>query len=209
MTNTMMTKIDKRTKTVVCIEDNKLFYSMAEAENYYGLSRSSVYNVLSGRCKSAGGKHFRYATEEEIPTVKKNITVQTEEIIAGVGKRTNGNCNAVLCIDTGEIYSSCSDAAEAHGASAGNMSKACRTKGSRVAGKRFCYIKDINTYIDSISSAINKANAYDLIIAKENARKELIANVDKCKDVLYTLELKMCEATKALAEAEAKLANFN
>lgn len=204
-TTTMMTRIDKRTRAVVCTDDNKMFYSVTEAANYYGLNMKNICSVLYGRCNSTGGMHFRYATEEEIPTIKKNITVQREAIITGEGKRTNGNCNAVLCIDTGEILSSCSDAAEKYGTTPSSMSKACRNKGSRTAGKRFCYVKDINEHIDSIANAINKANAYDILVARDAARKELIATVDQKREAVDIIEYKLCELQKELEEAKRNL----
>lgn len=202
---TMMTRIDKRTKAIICLEDNKLFYSMTEAENYYELGRGSISNVLKGRCKTTGGLHFRYATEEEIPAIKKNITVQREAFITGEGKRTNGNCNAVLCIDTGEIFSSGTDAAEKFGVTQANMSRACRNKGSKTAGRRFCYIKDIDEHIDSISNAINKANAYDILVARDATRKELIATVDQKREAVDIIEYKLCELQKELEEAKRNL----
>lgn len=203
---TMMTRIDKRTRAIICVEDDKLFYSIAEAANYYDTNRKNIENMLCGRIKSVNGHlHFRYATEEAIPAVKKNITVQKEAIITGNGKRTNGNCNAVLCIDTGEIFSSGVDAAEKFGVTQASMSRACRNKGSRTNGKRFCYLKDINEYIDSISSAINKANAYDLLVARDATRKELIATVDQKREAVNIIEYKLCELQKELEEAKRNL----
>ena len=204
-TTTMMTRIDKRARAVVCTDDNKMFYSATEAENYYELSKGSISNVVRCKCKTAGGLHFRYATEEEIPTIKKNITVQREAFITGEGKRTNGNCNAVLCIDTGEIFSSGTDAAEKFGVTQANMSRACRNKGSRTAGHRFCYVKDINEYVDSISNAINKANAYDILVARDATRKELIATVDQKREAVDIIEYKLCELQKELEEAKRNL----
>lgn len=202
---TMMTRMDKRTKTVICTDDNKIFYSVNEAASYYGINKFCIYGVLTRKQKTAGGLHFRYATEEEIPAIKKNVTVQKEAVITVDGKRTNGNCNAVLCIDTGEIFSSATDAAERVGSTTANMSRACRNKGSRTAGKRFCYLKDINEYIDSISSAINKANAYDLLVARDATRKELIATVDQKREAVNIIEFKLCELQKELEEAKRNL----
>lgn len=204
-TTTMMTRIDTRSRAIICTDDNKMFYSIVEAASYYGLTRHNINNVLHGRSKSAGGLHFRYATEEEIPTIKKNITVQREAFITGEGKRTNGNCNAVLCIDTGEIFSSGTDAAEKFGTTPANMSRACRNKGSRTAGHRFCYVKDINEYVDSISNAINKANAYDILVARDATRKELIATVDQKRETVDIIEYKLCELQKELEEAKRNL----
>ena len=203
--NAMMTRNDKRGKTVICIEDNKMFYSATEAASYYGINYSSLTKVLNGKYSSTSGMHFRYATEEEIPVVKKNITVQTEAVITGEGKRTNGNCNAVLCITTGEIFSSGTDAAEAFGVTPASMSRACRIKGATTGGHRFCYLKDINIYIDSISNAINKANAYDLLVEREATRKDLIATVDQKREAVNIIEYKLCELQKELEEAKRNL----
>ena len=204
-TTTMMTRIDTRAKAIVCTDDNKMFYSIVEAASYYGINRSNISKVIAGKLKSAGGLHFRYATEEEIPAIKKNVTIQREAFITGEGKRTNGNCNAVLCIDTGEIFSSGVDAAEKFGVTQASMSRACRNKGSRTNGKRFCYVKDINEYVDSISNAINKANAYDILVARDATRKELIATVDQKREAVDIIEYKLCELQKELEEAKRNL----
>ena len=135
--------------------------------------------------------------------------------VVAEGKLHNGNCNEVLCITTGEIFSSCTDAAEKFGVTVGTMSVACRTKGRTCNGHRFCYLKDINSYIDSISHAINKANAYDILMEKENTRREMIATIDQRRDAVTAIEFKLCELQKeldaaklSLAAAECDLKNF-
>ena len=55
-----------QSKAVYCIELNKIWLSIIECSNELGISYGSLSNHLNNKSKSAGGKHFRFATEEEI-----------------------------------------------------------------------------------------------------------------------------------------------
>lgn len=52
-------------KPVVCVETGEKFYSVAEASRSIGKSYSSVWNVVVGRRKTAGGFHWKYLEETE------------------------------------------------------------------------------------------------------------------------------------------------
>lgn len=48
---------------VICTTTGKEFDSISDAAKEYGLFRTNVNKVLSGRHKTAGGKHFKYKDE--------------------------------------------------------------------------------------------------------------------------------------------------
>lgn len=50
---------------VICIDNNKFYWSMKEAAGEYGMSYKSLWNHLSGKSKTFAGKKWRKATEEE------------------------------------------------------------------------------------------------------------------------------------------------
>lgn len=52
-------------KPVVCVETGEKFYSVADASRSIGKSYSSVWNVVVGRRKTAGGFHWKYLEETE------------------------------------------------------------------------------------------------------------------------------------------------
>lgn len=198
-----------RNKAVKCIETGEIFVSATEAARKFECSHDLISSACSGKTKTAKKMHFCFVENDEINTVKNanenRLVIQEKAVIESEGSRTNGNCKAVMCIDTGEVFNSASDAAEHYGIGFGNMSNACRGIQKTAKGMRFCYIKDINCHLDVIAKAINKANAYDMLIEKENMRKELVAKVDTRQEEIHAIEFKMHEMAKQLAEAKAGL----
>lgn len=61
----------EKSKPVVCVETGQTFPSASKASMYLGLGRSAVSVCLSGRNATAGGYHWRYANEKDIPCHKK------------------------------------------------------------------------------------------------------------------------------------------
>ena len=57
---------NKMSKPVVCIETGEIFASQGEVKRKTGISDTSVNKCLKGVKKTAGGYHWRYATQEEI-----------------------------------------------------------------------------------------------------------------------------------------------
>ncbi len=206
MKNNTETTHNTKAKPIICIETNEVFTSVNKAAKAIGCNRTLIHQHLKGDIQSAKGKHFRYLSEEEHEEI---ISVQKESIIKGKGKRTNGNTNAVLCISTGEVFTSMSDAAEHYGVTTGNFSVACRTPNRTVKGKKFCYIKDINNHLHEVSDAIYKANMYDEYMTKEEKRKELVAEMDKWQSEVARLEYELYKAKENLDHAKSALLAFN
>lgn len=195
-----------KAKPIICIETNEVFTSSSKAATQIGCSSSLVQKHLEGKIQSAKGKHFRYLSEKEYEEI---ITIQQHSIIKGKGKRTNGNTNAVLCISTGEVFTSCTDAAEYYGIAPTNLSVVCRTPNRTANGKKFCYIKDINNHLHEVSDAIYKANMYDECMTKEEKRQELVAEMDKWQSEVVRLEHELYKAKENLDHAKSALLSFN
>ena len=159
-----------------------------------GLSSSIPHtNLINGRIVAA--------TENE-------ITVSRKAIIKGKGSCANGNTNAVLCITDGSIYTSCTDAANANDVTIGHMSTVCRGKGRSAKGKQYCYIKDIDMHLDEISDAISKKNAYQILLAKENKRKQLRNMIADYKGDISRLESELNFIRSKMESARAELENL-
>lgn len=112
------------------------------------------------------------------------ITIHERATASAQGKKNSKHCKPVLCIDTGEIFSSVFDAAEHFGVSACNVSMACNGKLKTSAGKRFCFVAKTSENIDIIVSRIKandeilaKAAAYDAMMAEQQAKANEIAAV--------------------------------
>lgn len=176
-------------KAIKCIETGKTYISIAEASRETGINMKTIGNNLSGRSKGAKGMHFEYLSEEEARELlssiePKEIVIQRKAIVRGKGKSFNENTNAVLCITTGDVFTSCTDAANHANATQGHMSNVCRGNGYSVKGKRYCYVKDINEHLDEVATSIRKANMYDEFMTKEEKRKELVGRIEYYDNML-------------------------
>lgn len=184
--NKEMTKANNNTtrstkaKKVLCIETGEIFINATETAKAIGCHQTMVSKVCLGKNSNIKGKHYRYIDENnnilsypEPPVKEKEIVVSKSAVIKGKGRCHNGNTNAVLCISTGEVFTSCTDAAEHGNVTVGQMSAVCRRRGYTAKGKKYCYVKDINLHLDEISDAISKKNLYTELLAKENRRKQL------------------------------------
>ena len=112
------------------------------------------------------------------------ITIHEQATATAKGSKNSKHCKPVLCIDTGEIFSSVFDAADHFGASYSCISMACNGKVKRAAGKRFCFVSKTSENIDAIVSRIKandeilaKAAAYDAMMAEQEAKANEIAAV--------------------------------
>ena len=176
-------------KAIKCIETGKTYISIAEAARKTSINMKTISGNLTGRTKSAKGMHFEYLSEEEtkelfnsIPT--KEIVIQRKAIIRGKGKSFNENSNAVLCITTGDVLTSCTDAANHADVTVGFMSNVCRGYSASAKGKRYCYVKDINEHLDEVAESIRKANMYDEFMTKDEKRKELVGRIEYYDNML-------------------------
>ena len=170
-------------KAIKCIETGNTYISIAEAARETGINMKTIGGNLRGVTKGAKGMHFEYLSEEETRELlnsmePKEIVIQRKAIIRGKGKSFNENTNAVLCITTGDVFTSCTDAANHANATQGHMSNVCRGNGYSVKGKRYCYVKDINEHLDEVATSIRKANMYDEFMTKEEKRKELVGRIE-------------------------------
>lgn len=204
----------RKGKRVMCIETGEIFKSATEAAKANGTSLDMMSNVCTGRCKSTKGKTFRYIDEQnnilsvpEVPVTEREITIQRKAIIRGKGKSCNGNTNAVLCISTGDVFTSCTDAAMNADVTQGHMSNVCRGNGYSVKGKRYCYVKDINEHLDEVAESIRKANMYDEFMTKEEKRKELVANVEHWESETKRIHDEMDRLFDELTKANEELDN--
>lgn len=114
------------------------------------------------------------------------IIIHEQATASAKGIKNNKHCKPVLCIDTGEIFSSVFDAAEHFGVSACNVSMACNGKLKTSSGKRFCFVAKTSENIDAIVERIKanddivaKAAAYDAWLAEQQAKANEIAEVEE------------------------------
>lgn len=197
--------INGSNKVIVCVDEDKIFYSIKDAAAHYGITRAWLSKVLSNGCNKIKNHTFRYATEEEIARVVKDVTIQEEADVTANGTRTNGNCDPVMCISEGMYFASMTDAAEHYGVSQSQISYACKAVGRTAGGNTFCKISDLHMHLPELREAINKSKSYDLLVERENMRKEIVAKIDTKQEEVTAIEFKMNEMAKQLADAKASL----
>lgn len=197
--------INGNNKPIVCVEDGKIFYSVRDAASHYGICESYLSTVLNNGRNKVKGHTFRYATEEEIARMVKDVTVQEEARVTANGTRTNGNCDPCMCLTDGSIYASLTDAAEKYNLATSQISYACKAPGRTAGGYSFCKLSDLNMHLPELREAINKSKSYDLLVAKENSRREMVAVINARQEEVDAIEAQMNDMARRLEEARTSL----
>lgn len=129
---------DKR-RAVIRIADGVLFGSISEAAKMAGLSQSRIQQMCNGI-----GFGFKYADAicDPIP-----IRATTEQLVAAKKKRLEAltlgvetNKKKVLCLDSGEVFSSISEAARTYNVHVSALSAAIYRNG-KASGLRFQFME--------------------------------------------------------------------
>lgn len=161
----------------------------------------------------------------------KKITIKDAATIEAKGTLNSRKCKPVICIDTGEVYTSATDAANANGTTVYGVSTVCLGKVKTANGKRFCYVQDFPEHLADITARISsmnkgyaemvaKAAAYDAILAEQKAneraeekRQKAITKANeklaRRREIYAKAERKLDEAYQFVREAEEELASLN
>ena len=109
--------VEPKNKCAVrCIELNKVFNSIAEAAEFFGVAWRTIHRACNGERKTAAGYTWEYVDK---------VAAQTHN-----GRKKQ----AVRCIETGEVFESIWAAAKWAGSKPNIIKKACQS-GYMVAGK--------------------------------------------------------------------------
>lgn len=103
------------------------------------------------------------------------------------GTHTHKLCKQVICIETGEVFTSCLDAAEQMGVTQPVMSAHCLGKTRTCKGKHFTYVSHTSENINALTSRIRtlhsaqeelerKAALWDAYEAEQNAIRKAEEN---------------------------------
>ena len=120
-------------KEVICLNTGKIYESCSEASRQTGIETSSISSCCCGKVKSAG-------VIDEKPSIwmyyEDYLKMSEEEIekIKNQEAPSGGRPKAVICITTGKIYESCSEAERQTKVPGSNISSCCRGK-YKSAGK--------------------------------------------------------------------------
>lgn len=123
-----------------------------------------------------------------------------------------GNCTSklrkpVICIETGEVFASCKDAAEAMEVHWTHMSSCCLGKVRTVKGKHFCYVSKTSENLDVLTQFIRTQNARMAELEADAAVGRAIREEQEAKQKAEEARLKTIEdARTALEKANNTLA---
>ena len=126
----------------------------------------------------------------------KEITITNKATIKGNGIHNGSAAKPVICIDTGEVYVSCIDAAKANGVTQNTMSQHCLGNIKRVKGKHFCYLSQVNCHLDEITEQIRKLSKMEMKAKQWEAYQAEQEEIRKAEE----------KRNAAIAKAEAKVA---
>lgn len=94
------------------------------------------------------------------------LNIHNNANINAKGTHNTAISKPVICVDTGEVFASITDAAEHFGVTSSNISHAVRGIQKTCKGKRFCFVSKATENLDILTSQITKLNA-----DAEDARK--------------------------------------
>ena len=91
----------------------------------------------------------------------KKVHIQGEASIKAVGTHIGKNAKAVICIETGETFTSATDAAEKVGVHYSMMSAVCRGKVRTCKDKHYCYVAEATENLDAIVTRLRETAAVE------------------------------------------------
>ena len=164
----------------------------SSTNTYHSIARvhkGNLYGLHGVLCTHIKGKCM---PELEL-NIMKNITIKEAAKIDAKGNLNSKRCKPVICIDTGEVYTSATDASNANGTTVGSISTVCLGKTKTANGKRFCYVQDFPEHLADITARISsmnkgyeemasKAAAYDAILAEQKAKAKAEEDARKAKE---------------------------
>ena len=107
--------------------------------------------------------------------MSKVILTEHAEVNAQ-GKLNSGHTKMVICIDTGEVFTSGVDTAESIDVHPSVISLCCTGRIKTVKGKRYCYVKDLAKNLESLTnslqSKVSMLDKYSDVIAEREAEEQ-------------------------------------
>ena len=127
-----------------------------------------------------------------------NITLQVSKDAKAIAiGEDRKNAKPVLCIDTGLIYASLTDAAEDVGVTVTALSGCLRGKTNSCKGMSWCFVKESANHIEDITGRIRQANA-EAEDAKDE--KDALKEYRRYTKELFTLREKETKLKQELDE---------
>lgn len=138
--------------------------------------------------------------------MEKTINIQNEANINAKGKLNCYRCKPVICLETGDVFTSVADAAEYVGVHQGNMSQHLRGKLRSIKGKHYCYLSRATESLDAIVTRLRETSSMEADALKWRAYQAEQEAIRKAEEKRIADERKAKEEYEAAVEkAKAKV----
>lgn len=121
MKHSQKNRVHKEAKEVICVETGECFRTINEASEKYNICNSSIVRVCKGKQETAGKLHWEYKNDKIIE--RKNNSVKKK----------------VICIQTGEIFNSETEASKKYKIKPSGISACCRGVYKSSGGFKWVY----------------------------------------------------------------------
>lgn len=139
----------------------------------------------------------------------KKIIITNEATIKAMGNHHSRNCKPVICIETGKVFTSATDAAERIGVHYTMMSAACTGKVKTCKGMHFCYLNEALENLDAVMTRLREACEMEDDAKKWRAQEAEKEAIRKAEERRLEEERKAKERHAAnVAKAQAKVAKY-
>lgn len=126
---------DLKKKKVICLETNKIYSSISEANSLLKCSRGNIKDVclnINNR-KTAGGYHWMFYEDY--------LKMSPQDIQKRLKKTYGRDRKQVVCLTTNTLYRSANQAAEHLDLFQSQIMKGCKTA-NIIKGYEFCFLED-------------------------------------------------------------------
>lgn len=147
--------------------------------------------------------------------MKNNINIFSETVtlhlnngatVEAVGEKRNRNCKPVICDDTGEIYTSVSDAAIKNGVSLQAMSHHLNGDCKKCKGKKFRFLTNRDDSFDAMASNLRRLNEENSSLIEDAMKwREYQAQIEAERKAKEKLEKALARTKERIEKHEAKL----
>lgn len=180
-------------KQVLCITEGKTFMSVSDAAEYYEVNPSSVSKACR-KGKTLKGMKFCYVSEtkEHLPVIADEIQTNRKGNI----DQHSTQHRKIKCVETGVVYRSICNASKEINIPRTTLYRHLEGRLENLNGNHYVFVNpECTECVKEMDPIIEKANAYDILMAK----KAMIADLRKEIDTLYAKRddaIKMINALK-------------
>lgn len=129
-----------RARKIICLNNKMVFDSVVSASEFFGINYTNIHQVLLGKSNfvmDSDGQCYQFAYYEE------GKEYQLKEIDYSTIKKPK----KVICINTGEIFNSTTEAAEKMGVGQAKVSLCCNNKREHTGSYQFAFYEEGKKYM--------------------------------------------------------------